>query len=188
MNTQSDNQIIQLLCDRDESALRILQHKYGKLCSSVSLGILANQQDAEECCNDALMKIWNSIPPKRPENLSAYVVTIVKHLSIDRYKAGKAKCRCDSQLPLAIDELENTVVGKENVESIVDQHQLVLAMETFVRSLPREHGRIFLLRYHEYLSVHEIAKTCGISVTNVKVILLRTRKQLRKHLSQEGML
>ena len=99
MRTQTtDTQIIQLLTERDESALTIIEREYGRLYRKISLDILSNQQDAEECCNDALMRVWNSIPPIHPDSLRAYLVTIVRHLSIDRYKAGKAKCRDDSRM------------------------------------------------------------------------------------------
>ncbi len=112
-------------------------------------------------------------------------MTIVRHLSIDRYKAGKAKCRADSQLAEAIGELDGTLAGKDDVEHAVDQKQLIAAAEAFIRSLPQEQGRIFLMRYYQMLPIREIAEKCVISVGNAKMILMRTRKQLRKHLSQE---
>lgn len=188
MRTQTDSQIIQLLDERDESALKMIEREYGKLCRKISLDILANQQDAEECCNDALMRVWSSVPPQHPASLRAYLVTIVRHLSIDRYKAGKARCRADSQLAEAIDELDSTLAGKDDVEHTFDQKQLIAAAEAFVRSLPHEQGRIFLMRYYQMLPIREIAEKCGISVGNTKVILMRTRKQLKKHLKQEGLL
>lgn len=188
MRTQTDNQIIQLLHERDESALTIIEREYGRLCRKISLDILSNQQDAEECCNDALMRVWSSVPPMQPASLRAYLVTIVRHLSIDRYKAGKAKCRADSQLAEAIGELDGTLAGKDDVEHAVDQKQLIAAAEAFIHSLPQEQGRIFLMRYYQMLPIREIAEKCGISVGNAKMILMRTRKQLRKHLSQEGLL
>ena len=188
MRTQTDNQIIQLLDERDESALKMIEREYGKLCHKISLDILKNQQDAEECCNDALLRVWSSVPPMRPVSLRAYLVTIVRHLSIDRYKAGKAKCRADSQLVEAIDELDNILSGKDDVERAVDQKQLIAAAEAFIRSLPHEQGKIFLMRYYQMLPIRDIAEKCGISTANAKMILMRTRKQLKKHLKQEGLL
>ena len=109
-------------------------------------------------------------------------------MSIDRYKTGKARCRADSQLAEAIDELDSTLAGKEDVERTVDQKQLIAAAEAFIRSLPHEQGKIFLMRYYQMLPIREIAEKCGISTANAKMILMRTRKQLRKHLKQEGLL
>ena len=189
MRTQTtDNQIIQLLTERDESALSIIEREYGRLCRKISLDILSNQQDAEECCNDALMRVWDSIPLIHPDCLRAYLVTIVRHLSIDRYKAGKAKCRDDSRMAEAISELDHVLASKDDVEHTVDQRQLIASAEAFIRSLPQEQGKIFLMRYYQMLPIREIAEKCGISVGNTKMILMRTRKQLRKYLSQEGLL
>ena len=153
MRTQTtDNQILQLLTERDESALSIIEREYGRLCRKISLDILSNQQDAEECCNDALMRVWNSIPPTRPDSLRAYLVTIVRHLSIDRYKAGKAKCRDDSRMAEAISELDHALASKDDVEHTVAQRQLIAAAEAFIRSLPQEQGKIFLMRYYQMLT------------------------------------
>ena len=146
MRTQTtDTQIIQLLTERDESALTIIEREYGRLCRKISLDILSNQQYAEECCNDALMRVWNSIPPIHPDSLRAYLVTIVRHLSIDRYKAGKAKCRDNSRMAEAISELDNVLAGGDDVEHTFDQRQLIAAAESFVRSLPQEQGKIFFI-------------------------------------------
>ena len=134
-------------------------------------------------CTDACVEFHSADAPLR-----AYLVTIVRHLSIDRYKAGKAKCRDNSQMAEAISELDHALTGKDDVEHTVDQRQLIAAAEAFIRSLPQEQGKIFLMRYYQMLTIREIAEKCSISVGNTKMILMRTRKQLRKYLSQEGLL
>ena len=134
------------------------------------------------------MRVWNSISPIHPYSLRAYLVTIVRHLSIDRYKAGKAKCRDDSRMAEAVSELDNVLADGDDVEHTFDQRLLIAAAESFVRSLPQEQGKIFLMRYYQMKPIREIAEKRGISVGNTKMILMRTRKQLRKHLNQEGLL
>ena len=49
-----DDKIIRLFFARSEEAIRQLDCKYGKVCRSLSLNILGDRQDAEECVNDAL--------------------------------------------------------------------------------------------------------------------------------------
>lgn len=188
MCTTTENQIISLLQERDESALTRMEAEYGKLCRKISFDILSNQQDAEECFNDALMRVWNAIPPQVPDSLRAFVVTIIRRLSIDRYKYTNAKRRTASQLSETLEELADTLASPDDVETAVDQKQLVSAIESFIRSLPKEQGSVFLMRYLQMMPVSEVAERSGHSVGNTKVMLMRIRNKLRKHLKQEGLL
>ena len=59
----TDEEIIRLYWDRDETAISKTAEKYGKYCFSISYNILRIPEDAEECVNDTYSKLWNSIPP-----------------------------------------------------------------------------------------------------------------------------
>lgn len=73
-----DSDIITLFWNRDEDAIAVTNKKYGKKFKKIAFNILGNNEDAEECLNSAYFKTWNSIPPKRPEALSAFVGKIVR--------------------------------------------------------------------------------------------------------------
>ena len=47
-----DLQIIKLYWSRDEAAIQETNTKYGRLLNSISLNILSNHEDSEECVND----------------------------------------------------------------------------------------------------------------------------------------
>jgi len=49
----TDNEIVQLYLDRDETAITETKQSYGKLLQSIAFNILQNKQDAEECENEA---------------------------------------------------------------------------------------------------------------------------------------
>ena len=70
-----DNEIIEMMFERDESALRLIKEKYGTKLKRIAFGILQNESDAEECENDTYMRVWQSIPPANPGNhLLAYLI------------------------------------------------------------------------------------------------------------------
>ena len=58
----SDKELIMLFDRRDEAALTELERKYGARLRKVAFDVLKNEADAEECVNDAFLKVWNSIP------------------------------------------------------------------------------------------------------------------------------
>lgn len=57
-----DERIIDLYWQRSQEAISRTDEKYGRLCTKISLNILSNAQDAEECVSDTYMALWNSIP------------------------------------------------------------------------------------------------------------------------------
>ena len=65
----NDLQIIELFWARNEIALSQVQTHYGKAGEAIAQNLLQNSADAEECVNDALLRLWNSIPPQRPNSL-----------------------------------------------------------------------------------------------------------------------
>ena len=75
-----DNAIVELLWAREESGLKEIQTKYGGYLYTVANNILANSEDSSECVNDTYMRAWQSIPPKRPVKLGAYLAVIARRM------------------------------------------------------------------------------------------------------------
>ena len=88
-----DGQIVQFYWDRDERAIPATADKYGNYCTSIAKNILGNPEDAEECVNDTYMRAWNSMPPHRPNVLSAFLGKITRNVSLNRYKQNPADKR-----------------------------------------------------------------------------------------------
>ena len=59
----TDQELLSMLQQRDSNAIHVLSQQYGAYCRSIAYNILANPQDAEECCNDVWMQVWQHIPP-----------------------------------------------------------------------------------------------------------------------------
>ena len=94
-----DGAIIELYWQRDEQAITASDQKYGGLCRSLSQNILDRWEDAEECVNDTWHRAWVTMPPQRPGSLRAYLVRIVRNLSIDRYRARRSPPRNRNSRP-----------------------------------------------------------------------------------------
>ena len=101
----NDQDIIALYFDRNEQAIAETDKSYGKACMQVSMNILQNRPDAEECVNDTYLKTWNAIPPTRPNSLCAFVCRIARNLSLSRLRDLRRQKR-NQELTLSLDELE----------------------------------------------------------------------------------
>lgn len=180
-----DSVIISMFFERSESAISALDEKYGSLCRSVSMRILDDLRDAEECVNDAYLGVWKAIPPERPDPLSAFLIKIVRNLSINRYHRNTAAKR-RSTYTAALSELEDVLYSPESVESSIDEKELIRTIEDFLDSLTPDNRIIFLRRYWLCESYAETARFVGISEKNVSVKLSRIRARLKKYLLERG--
>lgn len=182
-----DERIIALFFDRSEEAIRKLDKKYGNLCRKISIGILKDRRDAEECLNDAYAAVWNSIPPTRPNSMQAFLCKIVRHISLNRYHKNEAAKR-NSHYALSLQELEAVLASPNTVESDLEAKECAKIIEEFLNSLPKENRVIFVLRYGCSFSYADIAKKVGISEKNVSVRLTRIRKQMKAYLTEREVL
>ena len=82
----TDTEIINLFFERSEQAIDELAKKHGSAVARVARNILGNEQDTEECVNDSLLRVWNTIPPNQPKKLSAYLALLTRQISIDAYR------------------------------------------------------------------------------------------------------
>ena len=96
-----DKDIITLYWERSERAIEETDIKYGRLCRSISMGIVDDTRDSEEVINDSWLAVWNTLPPQWPKLFKAYVCRIVKNLSLKRFThnhALKRKCVYEQSL------------------------------------------------------------------------------------------
>ena len=184
----NDNSIIKLFFERNEQAIAESSRAYGGLLKKIAMQIVGNAQDAEECVNDTMLRAWNTIPPEKPEFFRAYLAKLTRNLSLNRAAENHTLRRGGGQTPLVLEELAECISSSENVEQAVDRRACVKAIEEFVRSLPAEHGKVFMRRYFSMIPVSDIAAELELSENTVKSILSRTRAKLQKHLNKEGLL
>ena len=79
----TDERIVQLFWDRDESAIAEAQSKYEKYLTKIAYNILMDMEDSLESVNDTYMHAWKCIPPHRPSVLSTFLAKLTRRISID---------------------------------------------------------------------------------------------------------
>ena len=179
-----DKQLIALLWQRSEQALYLLERKYGRLAAVIARNFLPDPRDHEECISDALLAVWNHIPPERPDSLQAYFCRIVKNQAMKRLRYHAAEKRDAVLLPLE----ELTSCGRDLTEEAVDAAALGQAIRAYLAGVPEEQRRVFILRYWYHASIEEIAGSLGWRESRVKSLLFRMRNRLQEYLKKEGFL
>ena len=182
-----DAEIIRLYNARSEVAISETAQKYGNYCHSIAMNILSNEEDAEESVNDTWYAAWQSIPPQRPQILSAFLARLTRNFSLDRWRKLRAFKRGGGEVALALEELRDCVSGKESVEGELIRRETLRSINCFLGTLTAVERSVFLCRYWYLDSSQEIAAKSGFSETKVRSMLRRLRIRLDKHLEKEGL-
>ncbi len=183
-----DQKIIELYFCRSEQALMETAVKYGRYCTSIAYGILGSREDAQECVSDAYLTAWNAIPPRRPADLGTYLGKITRNLSIDRLRTRNRDKRGGGEVPLALEELEEVVVGSDSPENEAIRKELIASLNRFLSELTQQERYVFVRRYWYLDSLGDIAEKTGFSGSKVASMLFRLRGRLKKQLMKEELL
>ena len=84
------------------------------------------------------------------------------------------------------DEMSECLTDGAQAEDRLNEEELRQAINAFLSTLPELRRNVFIRRYWFFDPVSEIGTRYGLSESNVKVMLHRTREKLRKHLKKEG--
>ena len=182
----SDGEIVELYWQRDERAIKETDRKYQHFLLTVAHNILRDGRDCEECLNDTYLGAWNAMPPARPNVLQAFLATIMRRTAIDRYKAGKRQKRIDSELTVALSEVEELLTDGSDPAAELDARELGRVISAYIRSLPKRRRYIFMSRYYMARPIGEIAKLLGCSESTVNKEIAAIKRGLREVLEKEG--
>ena len=184
MRTQTtDNQIIQLLTERDESALSIIEREYGRLCRKISLDILSNQQDAEELTQDTLLRAIHNIErfDSDQATLATWVHRIAYRLAINHQRDHRRTTVYIEELPesaIPSDAELSAFFSKDTSDRV---EQLLQALD----HLPPDEQTLVNLFYYDDLPLRDIAYIVEAPPGTIATRLHRIRQKLY-HLIQKN--
>ena len=184
----TDQQIISLFQARDERAVSELSEKYRKTIMSIARRHLRSAEDAEECLNDVMMKLWQSIPPAEPSSLEAFIVTVSQRMAINMAERQQAKKRGGGIAAESLEAVGAAIPARENVEDALRHRMLTKAVERFLRTLSDDAQTIFVEHWHNGSAPREIAVKFGLTGVHVRKSLMQTRRKLKRFLTEEGLL
>ena len=135
-----------------------------------------NENDAEDLCLQAFSKAFDKIDTYNDDfTFSTWLTSIAKNLHVDLVRKQKTRLHqstdVDKMSRDVIDETlgpEDQLIRSQNLDKLLQQ----------VRSLKPIYRDVIQLRFFQELSHKEMAVQLGLSLSNVKVRLLRAKKLL----------
>ncbi len=179
-----DAEIIELYFERSQSAIKESKAKYESYCRTISMNILHNREDTEECLSDTWMKAWKNIPPENPACLSAFLGRIARNTALSLWRKVNSKKRKGSETDVCLDELTECISENQG-RTFTEDLELKESLNRFLQELDEKSRKIFMKRYWYVIPVKKIANEIDMNEGAVKMALLRTRKKLRQFLEEE---
>ena len=182
----TDERIVELYWQREESAVSETQAKYGRYLTKIAYNILTDMEDSLETVNDTYMYAWKAMPPHRPAILSTFLAKITRRAAIDVVRKRTREKRIPSEYTVSLSELEDCISDKRMVEQKVEAEELAILIKEYLKSISPEARQLFIGRYFFLDSLNDVARYCGMSESKAKSMLYRTRCGLKEYLKQEG--
>ena len=185
----NDKRIIELFFERSERAISELSKRYGGVVLRIAKNLLQNRQDAEECVNDTYLGVWNSIPPQRPESLTAFVCKIARNIAINRIEYDNTQKRGgEAEEEVCFEELEECIPSGETAEATYEASFISELIDEFLDTLDKKNRMIFVRRYWYMDSFKDIAAETELSEGTVRTRLTRLRDKLKEFLESRGVI
>ena len=138
----SEEKIIDLIANRDESGMRELMERYQRPLMKLAMNMLDSEEDARECVNDTFYEVWKSVPDNRPQYLFAYSATICRHIICKRIDHDNALKRSSNVIELTA-EMEQCI-GKPDKALEGDEHMVGELINTFLKTLDTDKRNFYI--------------------------------------------
>ena len=178
----TDEQIVDLYWQRQESAIPETHKKYGQFLFRIAYNMLHDKQDCEECQNDTYLGAWNAIPPTRPAAFPAFLVQIMRRIAINRYREKTSQKRIPSELTVALDDVQDAYPCEDS--AAYDAAEIGKVINDYVKTLPDRQRYIFVDRFYLAESVECIAHDLKISPATVYREIEKLKQGLKSHLER----
>ncbi|MFN2442989.1 MAG: RNA polymerase sigma factor [Thermoanaerobaculia bacterium] len=152
--------------------------------------LLQNSFDAQEVVQDALMRAHRALTRQYDEDrcralaVRPWLFRIARNLSLNRRRGVWSKI--EQPLSAFDDDRIGAFADGRQAGAELEQAQQLARLERALEKLPTEGRELVVLRFIEEMSYAEIAKTTGLSETQLRGRVFRALKLLRTALEKEG--
>jgi RNA polymerase sigma-70 factor (ECF subfamily) len=170
---ESDRELAAAMSSRNEDAIGELYDRYGRLAYSIAMQMLGDPGRAEECVQDAFMRVWRASSTFDPAlgTLRSWLVATVRNRAIDIMRAQRRDLTRELELGF---ELSDDSANPESEASSSFERRAVRAA---IAHLPQEQRKTLELSYFGGFTQTEIGKIMDVPLGTVKS---RTRLALEK--------
>lgn len=159
--------------------------EYGTLLSRVAATYEANRDLQQELLQEICLAVWQGLQRfEAKSSVKTYILRIAHNRAVT-HVSREAKEPHKEDWDEVSDLMSSAVHRVNRVDIEVEQQQAVRNLVKYVRQLPVSQRQVMTLSL-EGLSYQEIAEICGLTVSNVGVLITRAKQQLKSKMHAIG--
>ena len=182
--TRDEQELIRLAGRGDQLAFETLMSAQENRMYAVALRMCGNREDAQDCMQEAMIRIFRSISGfKGQSSISTWVYRITMNSFLDELR--RRKTRAATSLDAMLDNGYSPSDETDTPEQHSLQSEQRRLLERAIAELPEDMRSAIVLRDIEGCSYEEIAQALDANVGTIKSRISRGRERLRAVLSRQ---
>ena len=180
---EADQQLVVQVLAGHPAAFRQLVEKYKDYVFTVCFRVLQQREEAEEAAQDVFIKVYRTLGSfEQKSKLSTWLYTVAYRTALDKLRTRKKG-------NISIDQEDNYLqipdAADQGAEHSTNAESLKVQLQIAIRQLKPQDAAVVTLFYLKEKSIKEIVEITGLTATNVKTKLHRTRESLKKYLERQ---
>ena len=180
-----ENLLIERASGGDPEAFNQLLGMHERRMYAVALRMCANPEDAQDCLQEAMIRIYRAIADfKFQSTFSTWVYRITMNTCLDELR--RRKSRPSTSLDVLVESGWSPADERETPEQHALRGEVRGKLSEFIAQLPEEMRAAVVLRDIQGLSYEEIADALGANVGTINSRISRGRERLRAKISSQS--
>lgn len=183
MNQVDDQEIIAAVLEGDSEAYAIIVERYQKPIYNLMHRLTGSQEDALDLAQDTFMKAYQKLYQFRPDaKFFPWLYTIGANHAKNFLRRRQFTHDSGSQNLEQASTSDHASEEEDRMCAQLDGRRLWHAMQ----QLPEDYREAVVLRYHEDLTMEDIATALDLSISGAKMRVHRGLNKLRQILTQDS--
>jgi RNA polymerase sigma-70 factor (ECF subfamily) len=179
----TDENLVSDILAGDVEAYAILVKRYQKPIFNLMIRTTSCEEDAFDLTQEAFVRAYEKLERFKPSGrFFPWLYTIAMNLARDFLRKTKTREIKKAELY----EMQKDLSEESNLSELLLERIDVKHVKAALQDLPLEYREAVILRFHEGMSIREVALSIGISVSGAKMRIHRGLIKLRRLLSIEN--
>ena len=176
---QENQRLIKRAQRGDSDAFEELVSPYETRIFAICLRIMGNREDALDCAQDAMLRIFRALGEYRFQAaFTTWLFRITTNVCLDALR--RQKVRPSTSLDAMMDEGFSPPDPAASPEEALDERESMRAVREGIAKLPADMRAALVLRDVQGLPYEEVAQILHLNLGTVKSRISRARDRLRK--------
>ena len=172
-----DEAYINRVLDGDTAGFAPLMGRYSRPVFALLVGMTGNRADAEELAQDAFLKAFRSLRSFRRDcSFATWIYRIAYNTALSALRKKRPDRPASMDDDTAIERLPDPI--DDEAEETEANEERFRRLDRALAQLRADDRALVHMFYKQEKTVDELAAITGLSLSNVKVRLHRTRKKL----------